>query len=92
MSTLSTVVDRVKAFLTDLPSVRKEIVAALTAAATMVGVMETVTHASGGSVAILATISGVITGAVTFLSNPEVIQVIQDIASALSPVKASRKS
>lgn len=82
---LSSVVADVKHVLASLPNIRKEVVAGLAAAGTLVGVLEATTKASGANVAILATLAAGITGVSTFLANPKVVQILTDVASAVTP-------
>jgi len=74
-----------KSFVAELPNTRKEVVSGLAAAATVVGVLEQV--APHSSVAGWAVVAAAITALSAFLSNPQVIEAISQIAS-----KAKNKS
>ena len=74
---MNKVLTAAKTFVRNLPVIRKELVAAATAGAAMVGVLEVnfptmaVDH-----VALLATITTVLTGTATFLTNNKVVEAI----------------
>lgn len=74
----SSIVADVKHVLADLPTIRTSLVAALAAAG---AVLELVPHASGGAAAVAAAV----TAAAAFLASPKVIQILNDVASAVTP-------
>jgi hypothetical protein len=74
---MNKVLSAVKVFVRNLPVVRKEIVAAATAGATVVGVLEVnFPNLATDHVALFAGIVSVLTGTATFLANNRVVDVI----------------
>jgi len=78
---MATVGSAFKSFAQDLPSIRKEVVAALAAAATVVGVLQDV--APHSSVAGWAALAAGITALSAFLSSPQVVQLVSDVAGSV---------
>lgn len=74
----------VKTLLQNLPKIRQELVATLTAAGTVVGVLTSL-HLPGSTVAVLSSVSAAIVGAGTFLANKDVVAIITDVANAVTP-------
>ena len=88
---VSDVVSAVKKFIGNLPNIRKEIVGGLAAAGALIAVLQSVApHTPDSVVAVLSATGALITAAVVFLSNPEVIQLLTDVAGAVTP-KALKK-
>lgn len=82
MITFKQVTEAVKTVIRNLPTVRKEIVAAATAGITMVGVFEvTFPQISTAHLAFLATATTVLTGAAAFLSNNTVVDSLNNFSN-----------
>lgn len=82
MITFKQVTEAVKTFIRNLPTIRKEIVAAATAGATMVGTFEvTFPQVSTAHLAFFSTVTAVLTGAAVFLSNNRVVDELSDFSS-----------
>ena len=74
--------DGVKTFIRNLPTIRKEIVAAATAGVSMVAVFEVTFPAiSTPHLALFSGLTAALVGAATFLSNNKVVDGINDFAN-----------
>jgi len=78
---MATVGSAFKNFAQNLPNIRKEVVAALAAAATVVGMLEQVAPRS--SVAGWAALAAGVTALSAFLSSPQVVELVSEIAGSV---------
>lgn len=86
---MSTVWAAVKRVARNLPTIRKELVASISAGLTMVGVFEvTFPNFSIAHLAALASLTAFLTGAMTFLTNNKVVTEIDQFSK--QPVWKSR--
>lgn len=74
---ISSILADIKHVLADLPTLRTTLVAALAA----VGAVLVLLPASGTTAAVVAAV----TAAGAFLSSPKVVQILNDVASAVTP-------